>query len=437
MFAGTYPGARLFRSRDRSDRWEMIHAFPHSREIYSLLAVGTDTLLVGLYPPAAVAHCTDGGRNWSNRQLFPDEGGVFSLLQSRDGTIYAGTYPGGRVFSSRDRGRSWKETGAPAGAQYVRALVEDEDGRLFAGTYPQGRVFRSLDRGQHWELTADLEGAEETLCLLAVRDRILYAGTTLFGHIFRTTDAGSAWADVSGDLWGEGLADYVHCLLETSGGVVLAGTSATGDIFALGYARNRVHISPVFALPGEDVLFRVVGWEPVAGGEPPIIRIRTGLDPRLENAEPWERCPRLENGQMLGGVSSVREGDHFLQYRIDLPDSPSAIVPAIRGISIGWEAGPTAREPSGRGYLRPLAVRGEGLVRFRVSVPEGGYTVVTVLDRAGSIVRTLVAENRPVGGFDVVWNGKSQVGEMVDEGVYIVSLMWGRRCAARRFAFLR
>jgi len=62
-------------------------------------------------------------------------------------------------------------------------------------------------------------------------------------------------------------------------------------------------------------------------------------------------------------------------------------------------------------------------IAFELAKPT--YTDLRIYDLQGSLVRTLVNENRAVGRHEVVWNGRDNNGQRTASGVYMVRLKAG------------
>jgi len=60
--------------------------------------------------------------------------------------------------------------------------------------------------------------------------------------------------------------------------------------------------------------------------------------------------------------------------------------------------------------------------RISYQVPKQACIVLKVMNLLGQEVRTLVDENKPVGFYEVMWNGKNDFGQRVASGVYLYRL---------------
>jgi len=148
------------------------------------------------------------------------------------GGIYAGTGPVGNVFFSGDGGQSWISTANLPDAVHVFSLLSASDGSLLAGTLcaegevHEGRVFRSLNGGQSWQSTT-LPGTETVFAMVETPGGVVIAGTSPGGEIFMSMNGGQDW---NGPLALSG-AESVDSLLALENGDLYAGTGPAGDIF--------------------------------------------------------------------------------------------------------------------------------------------------------------------------------------------------------------
>ena len=158
---------------------------------------------------------------------------VYSLCEVPGVGLFAGTNPAGNVYLSPDYGDTWTNTAELAGAVHVFDLLPASDGRIYAATKGEvgttdGHVFYTANLGGSWIPTADLGvDVESVFCLLELSGGGLLAGSGPNGDVYRSDDGGLSWTPM-GDLGG---AESVNVLLEASDGMLYAGTSPNGDVF--------------------------------------------------------------------------------------------------------------------------------------------------------------------------------------------------------------
>ena len=62
---------------------------------------------------------------------------------------------------------------------------------------------------------------------------------------------------------------------------------------------------------------------------------------------------------------------------------------------------------------------------------------LVVFDVGGRVVRTLVDEPRSLGGHEVVWDGRSDIGQFVASGIYFYKMIVGNFVETRKMVILK
>lgn len=168
-------------------------------------------------------------------------------MEGADGVLFAsGRVWGDRLFSSSDAGSTWSEINLPIDDAEVTVsqfpyLGKTSDGELWAGGWAHGVqdiLVHSSDNGATWDTTASIVHGD--IATAIIFDMVEDASGTLFiGHhpgpdsvVTRSPDGGETWI-TAGHLPG---AFEALCLLRTSDGAILAGTTPDGEVF-----RRRPH----------------------------------------------------------------------------------------------------------------------------------------------------------------------------------------------------
>lgn len=105
--------------------------------------------------------------------------------------------------------------------------------RLFASSGSLGMYnninesFLFTDRNDSWDVMGDLSEVASVYALLESSDGVIYAGTGPNGDVFKTVDGGESWL-ATGELTD---ATDVNSLLESSDGAIYASTSPEGKIY--------------------------------------------------------------------------------------------------------------------------------------------------------------------------------------------------------------
>ena len=74
---------------------------------------------------------------------------------------------------------------------------------------------------------------------------------------------------------------------------------------------------------------------------------------------------------------------------------------------------------------------------IRYDLPAPGFVTLEIYNLLGQKVRTLVAEWKLAGSYQVRWDGTNDAGEMVESGVYVYRLNAGGWAEARKLILLR
>ena len=75
------------------------------------------------------------------------------------------------------------------------------------------------------------------------------------------------------------------------------------------------------------------------------VKVRTDTASAMTNAAAWDSCPWVAKGQDISGLSSVRDGDAYIQYRVYLYgyDMTSGQLPTVDSVTINFDQYPTSR----------------------------------------------------------------------------------------------
>jgi hypothetical protein len=261
IYAGTYPNGDVFKSINGGDSWVNTQDLPGVTSIRALVQLQNGDILIGTAPHDATDHnriyrTTNGGITWTERASLTGINPCKFLYQASSGTLFAGGwgkdsyifihrstnngadwdsitviphwecdwsadafyeasdsslyvmgwYPaqtvgtgGGFVYRSTDDGMSWDTCskiirGDSVHNCRVYTMTDDASGTIYVGMQPayDSVVFASSNNGDSWYSTGGLDGAFECLCLLQTSDGMIYAGTTPNGDVFKYDPTGIA-----------------------------------------------------------------------------------------------------------------------------------------------------------------------------------------------------------------------------------------------------
>ena len=71
------------------------------------------------------------------------------------------------------------------------------------------------------------------------------------------------------------------------------------------------------------------------------------------------------------------------------------------------------------------------------TLPESGFTTLSIYNISGQKVRELVADHMTAGAHSLIWDGRDDSGKAVSSGVYITRLVAGKQIAASRMLLLK
>lgn len=74
---------------------------------------------------------------------------------------------------------------------------------------------------------------------------------------------------------------------------------------------------------------------------------------------------------------------------------------------------------------------------IRYTIPRTAEVQLEIYNALGQRVRTLVAGTQNAGAYDVVWNGRNDVGEMVSSGIYLYRLRAGNSVLTRKMLLMQ
>lgn len=74
---------------------------------------------------------------------------------------------------------------------------------------------------------------------------------------------------------------------------------------------------------------------------------------------------------------------------------------------------------------------------IKYSIPEAGHVKISIFNVLGQNVRNLVDEDKSVGDYSVVWNGKDAYGETVASGIYFYRIKASEFTETRRMLLLK
>jgi hypothetical protein len=279
-----------------------------------------------------------------------------------------------------------------------------------------------------WESLA----VKDTHCVLATSNETIYASgfppaSDSLGWVYRSSDNGNTWWR-TGELF-ETWAAIVN-LIELPDGTILGAGAAYGDDGETARVFRSVPphgwaTSSVFDA-GELPEYGTASWSFTTQGDSPAVRVRTDTLLDMSTAPDWDLCPPATNGEDISFLSSVHDGQRYIQYRIEMRGWDNFSTPVFHDISIEYT-------PTGvtEDWLRlrssgPSLMVSPSVFKKRVTlsftVPESGHVEAKIFDIAGRPVRTLFDEDVSSDEHSLVWDGRDDSGRDLGSGVYFCSV---------------
>jgi outer membrane protein assembly factor BamB len=371
-------------------------------------AIGYDgTVYVG---SAYAVHAIDHGG--TEQWFYPTIGRIdrSSPVISSDGTVYIGCTDDTLHAVNPDGTRKWVYP-TRGRVQCCPAIGSDET--IYVGSYddslhainPDGtRKWAFHGGGELWSSPAIGEdgtiyigsaGQPETCCLFAVNpdgtERWTYAVT----HWILSSPAIAP----GGTIYIIGYDDTLHAVNADGTRKWARYLSGTTSDFAVD-ANGTVYIA------NKDL------WAINADGT---------LKWCLENGSIW-------NSPAIGPDGTIYTASYAPSSPI--PDSLYAIGP---GQPIGDSRGYNSELKLS--YSRPNPFNRSSMISYQVPVP--GHTVLSIHDKTGCLVRTLLDGTKPVGEYAIEWDGKDEKGTDVSNGAYFYRLAMDGFVATRKAIVLQ
>lgn len=190
------------------------------------------------------------------------------------------------------------------------------------------------------------------------------------------------------------------------GGAVHASASVTA------YSVDNVAPpAPVVTIDGTGIPV-VVSWEDPGLPDLAEACVYRGEESGFAPEEPIQCGAQSEYQEFEPGV-------HY--YRVQFVDTHGNAGPFSDEVSTGTTAVPSA-DGAHTGILRAFPNPCNPRTTITCALAAPGFVTVDVYSLAGRRLRTLLAEVRPAGSFDVAWDGTDETGRPLPSGSYVVRL---------------
>lgn len=324
-YGGSYH-ARVFRIWDGGLMADTTGAMAGG-ESFAVLVDGSDVYAgtggTGHY--AGQVYRSTDGFDWNPTDQLETEQ-IRDLLLAADGSIWAAgkTVTQGGIWRSADAGASW-DLVTYLGSS-VFALVQDDAGAIYAGTSTRGYIFRTADNGATWDTTtlehAVQPGTYAVYSLMKTNDGALFAGTAA-GYVYRSYD-GDTWTK-TGFLSGAPVWGLYH----TSDSLTYAGNTASPPAFKFGSFRESGWIESSKFDTRCNLDYGWINWVGTTGL---TLKVRTNSHFAMD----WEDCDPVDKWEDISAMSSVEDGDRYLQYWVGLETADPQTSPSLDLIQLDF-----------------------------------------------------------------------------------------------------
>jgi hypothetical protein len=355
---------------------------------------------------------TNNGANWTPIGLANTYVSAFAV---RDNNLFAGT--GSGVFLSTNKGTSW--TAVDSGligfhANFVYALAVS-DTNLFAATY--GNVFLSTNNGTSWtEADSGLQyGQPPGVMSFAVSGADIFAGNNGNG-VFLSTNNGTSWApSLASELFvGAFAVSGTNLFVGTDSGVFRSTNNGTSWSEANTGLPKNTYVG-AFAVNGKNLFAGTWGtwgdgvflstnngmnWTAVNSGLPPSSGVSsltvsgTNLFAAILGVVVWRR-PLSEIITSVSEIAGSTLPMNFeLKQNYPNPFNPSTII--------------------------------------KYQIPTAGIVSLKVYDVLGKEVAALVNEEKPVGNYQVEFDGSK-----LSSRIYFYKLQTGAFVESKKMILMK
>ncbi len=361
----------IIKTTDGGDNW-----FPQNSGITNyLVSVGFADLNYGLAVGAYnILHTSNGGNTWSSIVGLPDalwEDVYF--VNDTTGWIVGGNLFNGYIYKTTDRGITWINQSISTGELYSVYFLDDYYGWTVGHHDLYGTIYKTTDGGNSWQN----KPYNTTTKLLSVcfpdADNGWISGQN--GLIIKSTDGGETWNPQS-----SGVSTILHKTylinnnigwIAGNSGIILR-TDDGGNTWQTQTVPNTSYTSLFF-------IDQNIGW--AVGNDGIILKTINGGISFIEN----------ENNELLN--------DYDLSQNYPNPFNPSTKIK----------------------FTIPQEVRGETR-----------DVTLKVYDVLGNEIATLINEEKPIGEYEVEFNG-----EGLTSGIYFYQLKTNNFIQTKKMLLLK
>jgi hypothetical protein len=415
---------RIYRTANSGGDWTLVS----SGMGWGGFLEGADSCFYALYcttrvEPLGVLKSCDYGATWDTVLNAP----VAFLLATSEGGVWAFGHE--IVYRSFNGGGEWKSVHVPFDIWFP---VEASDGGVY-GWATDNVIWRTTDRGLSWDSLSE-SGESSALDFFQDSQGAFYvSGNT--GLIRRSGDTCRTWDRFFTHIHPGGLK--AGPLIELTDGTLLCGAhgpywEVNPNIFRYHpdrFYRSAVLYSSVY-MADTIPAWGPLSWDATLNGGLVELKARSDSARYMYGAMNWDSCEAAVNGQDLSELSSVRDGDRYLQYRLELwSNADSSQTPLVHEVRVEYEPAVGIEYSGGIGghapsppLLRVWPNPFSGTTRVSCSFTGGGHARLAVYDITGRLIRILLEGETQPHESGVSWDGRDDSGEALPSGIYFLRL---------------
>ena len=129
------------------------------------------------------------------------------------------------------------------------------------------------------------------------------------------------------------------------------GNVNTGGALTRGnpqYQASGTFTSSVYDGVGAPLWGTMAWTDDGTNGQSVTMKVRTGNNADMSDATAWAGCPAATGGTDISGLSSVTDGDRYIQYRAELATSSGSLTPVLYDVTLNlWRVIPGDADGSG------------------------------------------------------------------------------------------
>jgi photosystem II stability/assembly factor-like uncharacterized protein len=378
-----------------------------------------------------IFHTNDGGDTWT--QQYQNGPRFRSVGFANDQVGWVGSLDAHQVlYETRDGGQTWSNitnriSGVNPGGICGLWVVNDQVVYAVGAYSGTPRFIKSIDGGQTWtsrDMSVHIQTLVDVYFMDEQRGFALGGNNTDLGHaaavVLMTTDGGSTWtkrftSTRSGE-WGWKLSfptpDVGYASTEFFNGEYTdAKVLKTTDG---GLTWQEILIPGSTALQGIGFISEDVGW---ASGR--------GIASETEDGgTTWS-----SNGVLDGRVNRIRVLNEHLAYAV----GSRVYKYTAEAVNLEEEPGLPMAFSLEQNYPNPF----NPFTIIRYVLDEPAQVHLSVYDLRGRLIRTLENRHKGGGGYEVIWNGDDEAGQVVSSGVYFYRLSVDGEVETRRMVLTK